>query len=145
MTTRAEIIEFVRAMPPTPFRHQGRAPGVGIDCIGRILVPLWHFELTDIDIKGYPRLSSEQQIYRFLENVIASGLIWRIPKKDRLPGDFALFRIGKDPQHFGWITDTGIAHATYLSDKKRNCLVEHSMDQTLIDSIIQIYRVRGIE
>lgn len=145
MPSRSEVIEYARTFLGTPFHHQGRRPGVGIDCIGTILVPLWHLGITDINIKRYSRLPNPDLIYGFLRDAEESGLIWTVPKRDGLPADVALFRIRTDPQHFGWITDLGLLHAQFSTDPRESAVVEHRMDQALFDSIVQVYRIRGIE
>lgn len=145
MPTRSEVIAFARTFKGTPFHHQGRVPGVGIDCVGTILVPCWHFGLTDRDIKGYSRIPNPEQIYGFLREAQDTGLIRVVPKRDRLPADVMLMRIREDPQHFAWVTDIGMLHAQFSNDPREKAVVEHSMDQSLVDSIIQVYRIRGIE
>src|SRR5438034_10631009 len=37
MPTRAEVVERARACIGTPFRHQGRLPGRGLDCVGIVI------------------------------------------------------------------------------------------------------------
>ena len=145
MPSRIEVVEFLRTMLGTPFHHQGRLPGVGIDCIGAVIVPLQYFKIMDYDVGIYSRLPDSSKIYAFLSEAEKNGIAWVIPKKDRLPGDVGLFRIRKEPQHFAWITDVGVLHAQYSNNPKRKSVVEHSMDQKWLDSLIKVYRIKGIE
>lgn len=134
-------------MEGTPFRHQGRVPGVGIDCIGMLVVAMHHFELMplDFDIRGYPRMPNPDKMYTLLLEQEYAGFVTSKPKAERLPGDFALFRIAGQPQHFAWITDYGMLHAQFSLDKKRSCVVEHVLDQRLIKAISKVWQVKGIE
>ena len=48
MVTRSQIAQAARALIGTPFAHQGRIPGIGIDCVGIPLLVGEMFHLSDI-------------------------------------------------------------------------------------------------
>lgn len=144
MPTRTEVIAYARTTKGTPWHHQGRQPGVGIDCVGEILVIMWHFELTNIDFTKYPRLPNRTLLYQFVGELVRAGVGRPIVKEDRKPADVALLRIKENPQHFGWITDVGLLHAQYSSNKAQCKVIEHGMDAEMVRSIRQVYRINGI-
>lgn len=55
MTTRADIIAYARTLIGTPFDHQGRLPGVAIDCGGVLVAIASHFSLPHNDFINYQR------------------------------------------------------------------------------------------
>jgi hypothetical protein len=55
MATRAEVVAAARAELDTPWVHQGRTPGLQLDCAGHIIVVARQLELVaaDFDVNGY--------------------------------------------------------------------------------------------
>ena len=53
--TPAAIVDAARALIGTPFHHQGRVPGVGVDCAGVPILVARALGLTapDFDVNGY--------------------------------------------------------------------------------------------
>ncbi|MFH0825295.1 MAG: hypothetical protein V2B18_21295 [Pseudomonadota bacterium] len=142
MPTRSEVIAHARTLLGTPFHHQGRVPGAGLDCVGTPLITLWHFGLVDRswDAERYSRQPNPPQIYEFVRKLIRAGIAWSIPKDERLPADVMLMRIKDDPQHFAWVTDIGMLHCHITLG-----VIEHGMDAMLVKSIAKVYRIRGVE
>jgi cell wall-associated NlpC family hydrolase len=53
--TTDDIIAAARRAVGTPFRHQGRTPGVALDCAGLALYVAAENGVDTIDHEGYPR------------------------------------------------------------------------------------------
>lgn len=56
--TRQDVVDVARAAldPVTPWRHQGRLPGIGLDCVGQIIVTGWGLGLwPNDDYQSYRR------------------------------------------------------------------------------------------
>lgn len=114
-----EIVEAARKYLGTPFHHQGRLGGVGLDCIG-LLVNVGRdcgavFE-DRIDYSRYPdgrTLIQECEKNLVLEDVPAPGRI----------GIF-YFKHNYLPQHVGIFTSYGMIH-TYTRVRR---VVEHVFD-----------------
>lgn len=112
------ILETARQWLETPYHHQGRVKGAGVDCIGLIIGICHELSLIDFDVTGYDRTPDSTMMMELLEKHCT-----RTDNPE--PGDLLLFRIRKNPQHVGLMTDDGgIIHA-YQSVGK---VVEHPLD-----------------
>ncbi len=89
----AIMIAEARACLGTPFHHQGRLPGVGMDCIGLIVVSLRTAGIQVIDRQDYHRRPDGHSLAAALE---AHGAH---PVADYRPGDVLLFAFDRSPQH----------------------------------------------
>lgn len=102
---RSEIIAEARTLIGTPFQHQGRTPGVALDC-GGVVVHLLARMGIEYDVHGYAR---QPEGDRLLE--VCDGALVRIARDAYRPGDVVALRITRHPQHLALITDYGILHA----------------------------------
>ena len=98
MTTRAEIVAAARAQLATPWVHQGRLPGVALDCLGLVIVVARQlgFVAPDFDENGYGRAPDGVR----LPEGLARHLI-QIPRAQMAPGDVVAMAFDKHPQHVG--------------------------------------------
>lgn len=98
MSTRAAIVAEARGWLGTPFHHQARLKGVGVDCIGLVIGVARALALVPaaFDVGGYPR----QPDGRTLVDTAARHMT-RIDRTDMQPGDVVAVSFGGDPQHFG--------------------------------------------
>lgn len=126
--TREEFIEELRTWVGTPFHHQGRWKGLGVDCAGLVVMPLANLgvkEALKADNRTYKHRPGHQLL---LERLLM--IADEIPASEIQPGDIMAFTIYKYPQHLA-IKSYGdkVIHVTedsgvleeYLSDmwKKR--------------------------
>jgi len=137
MTTRRAVIAAGRQCLGTPFRHQGRQPGRGLDCVGVIAWIARDLGLSDYDVTNYSRLPQGRDIFRHLGK---AGLA-EIPMRSAQPGDILVMRFESDPQHLALLTDRGILHA-YLS---QGAVVEHGLDETWRARIVSAFQFPGID
>ena len=102
MTSKNEqMIEAARACLHTPFHHQGRAPGVGLDCIGLVIVALRSAGRYVQDRTDYSRRPDGKSLVAALE---AHGA----QRAEAIePGDVLLFRYDRQPQHVALATGPG--------------------------------------
>lgn len=105
---RDAIIAAARECLETPFHHQGRRPGVGIDCAGLVIHAYRAAGLRVTDERRYGRSPNPGQMRRALERVVrpVTGE-WR-------RADILYFRIDRQPQHLAIWTGASIVHA-YLT------------------------------
>ena len=88
MTTGHDIAEAARRLIGVPFRHQGRDPDVGLDCVGVVVVA---YDAAGIALHGrtdYPRRPSGPELRGMLREQlreVAPGMPWG-------PGDVLLIR-----------------------------------------------------
>ena len=116
--TREKLIAEARRWIGTPFKHQGRLRGVGVDCIGLIVQPARDVGIDCIDEAGYSRQSNAEHTLEMLEVSFV-----QIDKSDVLPGDvlFFWFETPEQPHHFAYVTDVGVLHAY---EQAHTCVVE---------------------
>lgn len=100
MTTRAEIVAEARSWLGTPFHHQGRVKGVGVDCAGLVVGVAKAFGILLADQQGYSRLPDGKTLQAACEIELV-----RIPTEAMQPGDVLLFRFQSVPHHVGLLGD----------------------------------------
>ena len=104
--TRAEFIAAARDYMGTPFHHQGRLPGVGLDCIGLIVVALEATGMRVTDRQDYGRRPDGHSL------AVALAAHGARPVADYRPGDVLLFAFDRRPQHVALMSAPGkIIHA----------------------------------
>ncbi len=111
--------QIAREYVGTPFHHQGRVKGVGVDCVGLVLcvarelgtvAPGW-------DVPGYSRYPDGVDLVRHLGEKLI-----KISESEMRPGDVVLVAFAKYPQHVGIVGDyvhggLSIIHADGLRGK----------------------------
>lgn len=123
MPTSTEIIHAGRLLIGTPWHHQARCPGVGIDCIGLLVCVARALSVPHQDCVTYTRDPNPEQFLRELsrslvrlpiDSAVAQGLV----------GVFWI-RHANEPKHAAIFTDRGMIH-THQSVGK---VVEHSIGE----------------
>jgi len=135
---RQQIINEARTWLETPFHHQGRVKGVGVDCIGVVgLVGVYFGFLKEADIpNNYAHSPNASMMQKQLEKHLQ-----KIRIEEAGIGDILHFCFDREPQHVGFLTDVGLLHA-YAQVRK---CVEHSYDATWQSRVRGAYRFRGLE
>ena len=136
MVKGKDIVACARTYIDTPFHHQGRVKGVGIDCAGVIIGIGDELGLTNFTVTGYSRSPSENLIRKYLNEHFDE-----IPVDFVKEGDILLFCFDKEPQHVAIYTGENLIHAFM---QVRKC-VEHSYDDLWKARTRGAYRYRGIE
>nr|MBL8412736.1 C40 family peptidase [Dechloromonas sp.] len=131
--SRPDVVAAARNLIGTPFRHQGRLPGIGLDCAGLVVVIAHELGIPHRDVAGYGRRPFQGQ----LEAVLASqpGL-QSVAVADLVEGDLLLMRFGRDPQHLAIHAGGTIIHAAEEFGK----VAEHRLDDTWRRRIVAAYR-----
>jgi NlpC/P60 family putative phage cell wall peptidase len=134
MTTHKAVITAAREWIGTPYHHQGRLKGVGVDCIGLAIGVCHELGLSNFDTRDYARVpdgsAMQQSISEHCEEIDALE-----------PAALLLMRIRRAPQHCGIYTENGnIIHA-YASIER---VTEHRLDYWWGERIIAIYRLPGV-
>lgn len=137
MITAEKIVAAARSMLGTPFRHQGRVPGVGLDCAGVLVCDCRELGLPVEDVDGYGR----NPFQGLLEQAIRRQPFLReVAKADIRPGDVLLMRFYEAPQHIAIATEHGIVHAYENAGK----VVEHRLSGFWKARITHVFRFEGI-
>ena len=142
MATQAEVVAAARGWIGTPFQHQARLRGVGVDCIGVVVGVARELGLSDYDISGYGAAP-----YAALVTREADDHMDRVPITAMRAGDVLMLRIENDPQHFGIVTEVpgagGVARFVHAFSKVGRC-VETSLDRFWHSRVVAVYRFRGL-
>lgn len=140
MTLAERVIEVATAALETPFQHQGRVVGRGLDCAGLYVHICKTLGLEHLDAKGYPRNPYDGQLEKQLD---AQPCLDRITEAH--PGDILAMRISKQPQHIG-------IHAGYIDghpyiihaseEHGKTCM--HRLDDLWKARVMRAYRFKEV-
>lgn len=142
MTSRHEVVASARSLLGTPFHHQGRLAGVGVDCAGvPILVcRMLGLKPPEFDVIGYPRMPDGKSLKAYCDAEL-------IPTRDMDIGDVVLIRWRDgDPQHLGILGDhiggLSLIHADSIRQKR---VIESGLRFTKFTRLVQAYRIPGVD
>lgn len=136
MTQQERFVAAARACIGTRWVHQGRLPGVGIDCVGLAVVAGAAVGLEFVDSGGYSRAPDGQSLMRAL---LANGTRVR---GELQPGDILALSRADIPAHVAIYTGDGkIVHA-WASIRR---VVEHAYDAPWQDCLRGVFRPRWTE
>ena len=131
------MVEVARGLIGTPYKFQGRVPGVGCDCIGLVILTAWELGLFEFDFRNYSRNPGS-----ILETEVKKHCQ---PLPEVTEGALVLFKIDNVPQHCGIITryrsDWGLIHAYENVGKVR----EHRLIKWWQDKIVGLYAFPHVE
>jgi cell wall-associated NlpC family hydrolase len=142
MRTPAEVIAIARSLLGTPFHHQGRVPGVGVDCAGVPIVVARTLGLVpeNFDVAGYPPIPDGSSLRVYCE---ANMIRWSYEE----PGGAVLIA-WKDgpPQHLGIVAQhphggLSIIHADSVRQKR---VIETRLEWSRYMRRVQAYRLPGV-
>lgn len=133
--TSDDIIAAARETLGTPFRHQGRIAGVGLDCAGVVCHVAARLGLHYEAPTNYPRTPYHGLLEATIE---AQDCIERVTEKQ--PGDILLMRWKAEPMHLAIWTGSTIIHAYEGAGK----CCEHIMDSAWQARVVRVYRFKGL-
>src|SRR5688500_4795322 len=120
MPSKLDIVAEAKTWMGTPFKHQGRVKGLGVDCVGLIIGVAHTFQLTKFDYTNYSYTPDGFLMRQLLDQHLQSIAI-----QEAKAGDIMLMRFDVAPQHLAILSDYGMIHA-YA--QVRRC-VEHRLDE----------------
>lgn len=139
MATRAEVSTAARSLIGTPFRHQGRLPGVVLDCLGVIQATAHLIGEELEDPEGYPRFWEDQRLYEGAQRNLIE-----ISPVDAGEGDILMFWlvVRRVPIHSGIQVSGGrMVHA--WDDFKK--VLENTIDKFWERRIYAAFRFKTLE
>lgn len=100
--TRADVVAEARSWLDTPYLHQHRAKGHGVDCAGLVIGVARNLELVteDFDVNGYERTPDGEQLLALCDRFMS-----RIRMTELKPGHVLVYSFEKSPQHLGVVGD----------------------------------------
>ena len=137
------IVAAARSALDTPFRHEGRDAGAGLDCAGLLVHVARAVGVEPIDRAGYARLPTNGQIEETLQENVDAGIFVRVPIPEMRAGDLFLmrFRNERASRHLGICAGDTMIHAWAVVRK----VCEHRIDASWTASIVRVYRFVGVE
>jgi cell wall-associated NlpC family hydrolase len=136
---REDFVAMARSYLGTPFHHQGRQPGVGLDCAGVVVVACWQCDHAVQDVIAYGRIPFKG----LLEKSVAEYCD-EIPVRGVLAGDVLLFTFREDPHHLAVVSHVAPIRLIHAYSQV-NKVVENSLDAYWQKRLCKCYRIRGIE
>jgi cell wall-associated NlpC family hydrolase len=144
----ADVIEAARGYLGTPWKHQARVRGVGVDCIGLLVGAYRDAGYAIEDVKDYGRNPNPRRFLHHLARqftrVSGRDAMWASSDpaawQYAIPGDLLVFQfVGPDlPQHVGIATDRGVIH-TYQT---AGFVAEHAMTDEWRRKVHSVWRAR---
>lgn len=133
----SDVVRVARTWLGTPYHHQGRLKGVGVDCAGLVIGVAHELGLSDFDISGYaPRPDGAS-----LSRLCAQHM--RALTLDQLcPGDVLLFKFEAHPGHLGILSASNQLIHAYLPRRR---VIEHGLDSAWWRQLAGQYRLPGVE
>jgi len=137
MNIREKIIEEARTYLGTPFVHQGRLKGIGIDCIGLIVNVGKSLDLLHNDNTTYGRYPDGVTLMAELRKYFIEKSIEKVQS-----GDVAVYWLKNPdiPTHVGIVTDYGLIH-TYADIGK---VVEHKLTKAWSKRLYAAFTYPGL-
>lgn len=133
MTGPDQVIAAARECIGTPFLHQARVPGRGMDCAGLIIHVAKSLGFDYQDVIGYPRRPYRDLLRKTLDS---QQCLDQVDHDDMSAGDVLLMRIRYEPQHLGVFTGENLIHSYSTVGR----VVEHSLTAGWRKRITQVYR-----
>ena len=103
IATRAQVVQTARSWIDTPYHHQARLKGVGVDCVGLVIGVGRELGMCapDFDVEPYARTPDGSSLMHQ-----AGGLMRRLPRATELqPGMVIVVALGGEPQHLGILAE----------------------------------------
>lgn len=99
---RQDVVIAARDWIGTPYHHQARIKGVGVDCIGIVIGVARELGAVaqDFDITNYSRMPDGKSLMR-----LANQYMRPIVHRDMMAGHVVVVTFDRDPQHFGILGD----------------------------------------
>lgn len=96
------VVAAARQWLGTPYHHQARLRGVGVDCAGLVVGVARELDMVapGFDVAGYSRRPDGWSFLEWSDQHMA-----RIPRASMAPGDCVVVRFSKHPQHIGILGD----------------------------------------
>lgn len=144
MTIHEQVVEEARKWKGTPFKHQGRKPGIGCDCVGLLIgIAGSVLGVRDTFDYQYGRDPNNWAIKKELDS--SPVLFCKEDKHDIAVGDIAIFHLGKHqiPHHVGIISDySDISFGIIHCYQNIGRVVEHRMNDVWKKRIMYLYRCK---
>jgi hypothetical protein len=142
--TTTELIKAARSLLGVKFRHQGRDPETGLDCLGLVEYSVY--------LKGLITAEQFTKAYQAepFNNMLEKGLKARldeVPLREVRDADIYLLRFRQEPQHVGFAAtrnnERTIIHCLRTESGANNCVIEETL-QRWERHLVKAFRIREL-
>lgn len=129
-----DVVELARGLLGTPWQHQGRFPGVGVDCVGLValIAREMGYRVQEMAAEEPPDYGRDP-VGGLLEMALQRLFVHR--EGIACPGDLLLFESAHSGrQHLGIQTDIGMIHA-----QSGGMVCEVPIDDKWLRSLKRVY------
>jgi cell wall-associated NlpC family hydrolase len=132
---RSEIVAEARKWLDTPFHHNGRVLGAGVDCYGVIEMVGRALGVEIPENIRYSRIPDEEELLRYMDTYAV-----RVERNAAQAGDIAIIPHLGRLRHMAILTDKGLLHAWEPAGR----VVEHAIDKSWARMIRRVYAYPGV-
>jgi NlpC/P60 family putative phage cell wall peptidase len=130
---RSEIVAAAREYLNTPYQHQARVKGVGVDCIGLCFAVCWDLGIEVPDFTNYSEIPAGNllldKIAEFCE-----------PTDSPEPGDILVFLLEKDPQHVAILSEKDGRETMIHAYMGCSSVKEHTYSDWWKERLVQAFK-----
>ena len=144
MIDRAEVVAYARSWIDTPYLHQARLTGVGVDCAGLVIGVARELGIVpaDFDVVGYARQPDGVSLVGWCEQSMTE-----IRRDQMQPGDVVVVAFDAAPGHMGICGDylhggLSIIHALGITAKR---VIETRLMFSTSMRFVRAYQMPGVE
>jgi NlpC/P60 family putative phage cell wall peptidase len=140
MTEGVDVVRSARSWLGTPYHHQGRLKGVGVDCAGLVIGVAHELGLSEFDLTGYAPRPDGDSLMRLCQEQMVPVTVEQLAT-----GDVLLFKFEAHACHLGFLTSCATdAPALIHSYLPRRKVVEHGLDEVWWRQVAGLYRLPGV-
>lgn len=144
LVARRMVVAVARSYKGTKFHHQGRVPGVGLDCAGVPIALSWELGIKPrtFDVMGYPRTPDGVSLKRYCDEQMTE-----IAQTEMQIGDVVLVRWRDgEPQHLGIVADHahGGLSMIHADSIRQHCVIETALRFGAYMRFVAAYRLPGV-
>ncbi|WP_440466867.1 C40 family peptidase [Pseudomonas sp. YH-1] len=141
--TRDDVVNTALLAKGTPFRHQGRVLGFGMDCAGLFVFICQTLGIPHQDATGYPRTPFGGELERQLDGQPA---LRRIDVGDAERGDILVMRMTKQPQHIAIHAGDEAGYPCVIhASEMHGGVAHHRIDSLWRARVVRAYRFEGLQ
>lgn len=136
-----EIVAIARSMNGTPFHHQGRSPGVGLDCTGLVMAVLKQLMVPYKEKFDYSEIVDDAVSREMGEWLIETMMPIRLD--DAGPGDVLWLWVHRRNlgTHLALLTEGSYRMIHAVRDPSIYRVVEQSMGKFWSKRVVQAFRI----
>lgn len=139
MPSKADIVARARAMIGTPWRHQGRSPGRGLDCVGLLVKVSHELGIADEDFVTYSRYTTGIEAIGFFAQ---RGIPIEIEAAG--PGDAVVITDTMFPNHCGILAERDGMLMIVHAHAGRRAVIEEQYTGPLVKQTVAAFAFPGV-